>query len=176
MNYLYKLMTRKVWLPTMHRKTHETSTPILTLVIIFDYDDTLFCTSHVAPNGIESTEKQLDAKVERTLDKISRLVVRLLDDCQKLGKVYIITNAIHGWVEYSIKKYLPVAAGILEKVQVISARAEFEDAFPDQVDQWKMHAFLAAKTNPEILTNIIAVGDANRDLVAAHHLAGYMLD
>jgi len=135
----------------------------------------LFCTTYVAPNGIEASDKPLDEKIQKTLERISKLVVMLLEECLKVGKVYIITNAIHGWVEYSIKKYMPKAARILEKVRVISARAEFEDAFPDQVDQWKMHAYLEVKNNTDILTNIIAIGDANRDLLAAHHLAGYFL-
>ena len=92
----------------------------------------------------------------------------------EVAKVYIITNAINGWVEYSMKHYLPEAAVILHKLEVISARDEFEKNFPDQVDQWKMHAFLVAKDNPDILTNIVAVGDSERDLIAAHHLAGYV--
>ncbi len=81
-----------------------------------------------------------------------------------------------GWVEYSSKKYLPDIVTLFGRIRVISARSEYEDLFPSNVEQWKFHAFLEAKacSAPDILTNIIAVSDSERDGVAAHNLAAYI--
>jgi hypothetical protein len=44
-NYLSKLAYQKVWLTPMQKpKTHETA-------IIFDWDDTILCTSFINPSG-----------------------------------------------------------------------------------------------------------------------------
>ena len=77
MNYLYRLMKDKIWLPTMKRKTHQSSKTIVTIVIIFDYDDTLFCTSYVAPTGVTTDEKKPEPFVLEILKRISKLVVFL---------------------------------------------------------------------------------------------------
>ena len=45
-SYLSKLTYQKVWLtPSEKPKSHETA-------IIFDWDDTLLCTSFINPNGV----------------------------------------------------------------------------------------------------------------------------
>ncbi len=76
-----------------------------------------------------------------------------------------------------MKKYMPAAYEKLSSVRVISARSEYEDIFPTAVEQWKMHAFLLAKldANIEMLTNIISVGDSEKDAIAAHNLAKFGL-
>ena len=51
----------------------------------------------------------------------------------KFGKTYIITNAAEGWVEFSAKKFMPAVSPILEKVNIISARAKYESKFPTDV-------------------------------------------
>lgn len=94
-----------------------------------------------------------------------------------LGDTYIITNAATGWIEYTSKKYFKGVYELLPKLKVMSARAEYEGVFPRNVQQWKIHAFLRAKQNldSDLLTNIIAVSDANADLAAAQNLASYYL-
>ena len=92
------------------------------------------------------------------------------------GETYIITNAAPGWVEYSSKVYIPGVAKFLKSVKIISARGEFEGKFPGNCEQWKVHAFLNTEKHllPEVITNIIALGDSHVEMVAAHHLASYL--
>ncbi len=89
------------------------------------------------------------------------------------GKTYIITNAAPGWVELSAKVYYSSVEPLLEKVSIISARGEFEGQFPGNFEQWKVHAFgkLEKSLAPEAITNIVALGDSQVEMVAAHHLA-----
>lgn len=90
----------------------------------------------------------------------------------ELGKVFIITNAAEGWVQYSTKKYLPKLEELIKTIQVISARTRYEEIFPNEYHQWKMHAFLETIDHLEIsaVTNLIALGDSHMELDAAQHL------
>ncbi len=91
----------------------------------------------------------------------------------EIGQPYIITNAAPGWVEYSASVYIPSVLPLLKKVRIVSARGEYEGKFPGNFEQWKVHAFLNTEKflSPEVITNIIALGDSHVEMVAAHHLA-----
>ena len=58
---------------------------------------------------------------------------------------------------------------------MISARGEYEEKFPGNYEQWKVHTFLDMEKSlaSEAITNIIALGDSNVEMTAAHHLASY---
>lgn len=58
---------------------------------------------------------------------------RMLEISVEHGKTYIITNAAEGWVEFSCKKFMPAVLPILQKVNIISARAKYESKFPTDV-------------------------------------------
>lgn len=90
-----------------------------------------------------------------------------------MGQTYIITNASPGWVEHSAEFYLPEVKALLKKVKIVSARGEYEERFPGNYEQWKVHAFLDMEKSlsSEAITNIVALGDSNVEMVAAHHLA-----
>jgi hypothetical protein len=68
-------------------------------VFIYDWDDTLLCTSFLT--ALDFTGLPPDS-----LELIRRLdaaVSKLLELSSSRGEVYIITNATKGWVEYSSK-------------------------------------------------------------------------
>ena len=50
----------------------------------------------------------------------------MLELAVKYGKVYIITNAAEGWVEFSAAKFMPDVLPVLDKVTIISARTKYE--------------------------------------------------
>jgi hypothetical protein len=91
----------------------------------------------------------------------------------KHGRVYIITNAAEGWVEFSCRKFFPTVFPLLALITIISARARFEREFPGDVPKWKLHAFLETQDHLENgnIKNIIAIGDSMMELEAAHQLA-----
>jgi len=68
---------------------------------------------------------------------------------------------------------MPKLADFLSKITIISARAEYENDFPIEVEQWKLHAYLQIKNELNFCrkANIIAVSDSKYDLIAAHNLA-----
>jgi len=88
------------------------------------------------------------------------------------GKVFIITNASDGWVQHSAAMCMPELSEPLKQIEVISARAGFENAFPGDSHAWKMHSFLQVqnKLQMEAVTNLISVGDSHIEMDAVHLL------
>jgi len=66
----------------------------------------------------------------------------MLELAVAVGRVYIITNACEGWVEFSCKRFLPAVLPVLSKITIISARARYEKIYPKEVPKWKLYAFL----------------------------------
>jgi hypothetical protein len=114
----------------------------------------------------------LPLNVKLQLKRLEKAANNILAECTKYGEVYIITNAAEGWVEFSTKKYMPKLGKILEKVKVISARACCEQEYPDEVQQWKMKAFLMTQEKMEkgAITNLVALGDSQFEMDAVKHL------
>jgi len=159
-NYLRKLSYSKVWVPQAQRPPkHQT-------VIIFDWDDTMLCTSFLNLRQ----DKPVPAAVERQLRDIEGAGRRLLELAMRLGHTFIITNAMNGWVEYSAAKWVPELLPILQKVKVISARTKFEPHYPGEVSKWKIQAFLEVQRqlDSQIITNLISLGDSNFEMDAVH--------
>jgi len=161
-NYLKKLSYSKVWVPQAQRPPkHQT-------VIIFDWDDTLLCTSYLNFRG----DADLQPAVVRHLEDIQRAGKKLLELAMRLGRTFIITNAMNGWVQYSAAKWIPEVLDVLQnqKVRVISARTNHEPQYPGEVGQWKIQAFLEVQKdlNSQIITNLISLGDSNFEMDAVH--------
>ena len=101
---------------------------------------------------------------------LQKIGAHLLTLAMKLGQTFIITNAMRGWVEYSASKYVPALLPILEKITVISARGNYEHAYPGNYGEWKIQAFLEVQRqlNSQIITNLVSLGDSNLEMDAVH--------
>jgi len=162
-NFLRKLAYSKVWVPQAQRPPkHQT-------VIVFDWDDTLLCTSYLSSQG----DDRLPTHVEQHLRSTQQVARRLLERALQSGHTFIITNARNGWVEYSAEKWAPGLLPVLQKVRVISARSKYEPQFPGQASMWKVAAFLDVqrKLNSQIISNLISIGDSTLEMDAAHVMA-----
>ena len=165
-SYIAKLITKKVWTPSQKEKTHNS-------LIIFDWDDTLLCTSFLTPKGVYDENLILTEKDKEKIAKLEFSVLRLLTIAVEKGDVYIITNAGVGWVEFSAEKYYPSIMPLLQKIKIISARGAYEAKFPNDSRRWKHEAFLdmQKKFNSELVTNILCLGDSFIEIEAGHFLA-----
>mmetsp|Transcript_22628 Transcript_22628/g.52842 ORF Transcript_22628/g.52842 Transcript_22628/m.52842 type:complete len:307 (-) Transcript_22628:89-1009(-) len=161
-NFYRKLSYSRVWVPQAQRPPkHQT-------VIIFDWDDTLLCTSWLNNRMDQRKEDELPPVVERHLRDIEKAARKLLELAMRLGHTFIITNAATGWVEYSSAKWVPELLPVLQKVRVISARTKYEPQFPGEVSKWKIEAFLEVQRqlDSQIITNLISLGDSNFEMDA----------
>ena len=73
-------------------------------IFIFDWDDTLLCTTVLSPGGyFDDSRVILPGKLKK-IKHLESLVQKLLTNATEKGDTYIITNSEQGWVEYSCKR------------------------------------------------------------------------
>jgi phosphoglycolate phosphatase-like HAD superfamily hydrolase len=155
---LRKLSYTGVWVPQARQPPrHGTS-------IIFDWDDTLLCTSYLS-----TSQQSPGGKTSDLLLAIAQAGRRLLETAQQLGQVFIVTNAMINWVDYSARKWVPELLPVLDGIQVISAREKYEARYPRTIGEWKLQTFLEVqrRLGSEAVTNFVSVGDSVFELEAA---------
>jgi hypothetical protein len=142
--------------------THDKET-----VIVFDWDDTLLCSSFLSSKGLRlDTDRSKHPELDAPLKELETSACAVLSLAITYGQVHIITNAETGWVQLSAQKFMPAVLPLLSKVSVISARSTYEAMFPDSPLKWKYYAFqerLAPTFNAEVKKekNIISFGDSH---------------
>ena len=160
-SYLAKLISKNVWNPNNKDKKYNN-------IIIFDWDDTLLPTSFLSPGGIFSPNIKLTKDDTLKIIELGKIVYKILTNAIQKGDVFIITNAGKGWVEFSASRFYPNIIDILPKLNIISARAEYENAFPGESNKWKIQAFLDLQRvfNVKLVSNIICFGDSLLEMQA----------
>ena len=145
-------------------------------IFIFDWDDTLLCTTYLVSTGALN-EMEINKKDKEIISGLDILVSKLLSKTIKLGFVFIITNGAPGWIELSSVKFYPETAKILEKIKIITARGLYEKKLPGDMRQWKTLAFKYAidsmKIKRSIPTNIICLGDSVTEIEASYNIKEY---
>eukprot|EP00930_Biecheleria_cincta_P019879 TRINITY_DN15074_c0_g1_i1.p1 TRINITY_DN15074_c0_g1~~TRINITY_DN15074_c0_g1_i1.p1 ORF type:complete len:465 (-),score=62.09 TRINITY_DN15074_c0_g1_i1:199-1566(-) len=133
-------------------------------LLIFDWDDTLMCSSAINANQfLPHQYAQLEALVEQVLVTSMRL-----------GETCIVTNADELWVHESTRQFLPRVMPLLSQMQVTSARRRHEACFPGDIFAWKRETFrevLAVRPASAMLaggTNLVVLGDSLAEMEAAH--------
>ena len=115
--FMSRLTYDRIWLtPSEKPKMVETA-------IIFDWDDTILCTSFINPTGVFNPNQKIDQNTMKQIKLLEIIALKILELSVKHGKTYIITNAGEGWVQFSAKKFMPSLVPVLQKIKIISARA-----------------------------------------------------
>ena len=142
-------------------------------MFIFDWDDTLFFTTHLNPskNNLFFYENANEKKIMETIESY---IEEILNKSLSKGTVLIITNSSKGWVESCAKFYYPNLIPILKKIYIISARELYSEKYPGDPLTWKINAFNDLKERFNFIkckiTNIICIGDDNSEIIAAKKL------
>lgn len=166
-SYLAKLISHGLW------STDPAKRRALNSLIIFDWDDTLMCTTFLTPNGYFDDNMVISERNKEKLLNLEKSVNKLLTMSMVKGDVYIVTNAEKGWVEYSAGRFFPSVVPLLERIKIISARELYERLFPHNIAMWKIEAFkdIVGHFDKDRITNIICVGDSFNELNAGKKLA-----
>ena len=142
-------------------------------LFIFDWDDTLFFTTHLNPSK-NSTFFYESKKEKRLMNTIEYYVSEILSKALSKGTVLIITNSSDGWVHACAKFYYPNLIPILDEIKIISSRELYQSEYPSEPIIWKVKTFndLKYKFNFEkcSVSNIICIGDDNSEIIAAKKL------
>jgi len=132
-------------------------------VVIFDWDDTLLC----------STAVRTHQWVEDELHNLELAIKTILHTAMGLGETLIVTNGNSTWVQDSARRFLPGLLPLLSKITVVSARALYEDAYPGDPFMWKHAAFEQLLTKERQFArgvNLVALGDQFPEIDAARHV------
>ena len=164
-SYYSKLIYKNIWKPNQKLKTHNS-------LFIFDWDDTLFPTSFLINEGIIDQDN-LSEELKNNFNILEDIIINILNFALSKGDVYIITNSSIFWFKYTFYKYFTNLNNIINKINIISARDEYEDIYPGENKIWKEKAFLSLRKNINInlVTNIICFGDSLIELEAVKLLA-----
>jgi hypothetical protein len=131
--------------------------------IIFDWDDTLFPSSHL-------TKSMTKEEYETYFPVLGKHIEKLLNLAMMLGKTYIITNAQHRWVLQCVQKHLPHLQKLIEDVHIKSV-PDLELASCSGIEYKKtiaFHKILSKDFNPYYDTHeLISIGDSPFDRQAS---------
>ena len=166
LNYYTKLINNGVWYKNNIKQTFNS-------LFIFDWDDTLFCTSEISINNLLDENYIIPKEKKIKFLKLENEVKKVLQNCIEKGKTYIITNSEPGWVQFSSKKFLPSIVGLLDKINIISARGLYENKYPYDSFMWKINAFndIVSLYDHTLLSNIICIGDSFLEIKAGKNLS-----
>jgi len=162
MKFLRRLSYEGVWLPRPQRPpSHQT-------LIIFDWDDTLLCTSFLRSLELSDEGLVVSPRIMQQLQACELASAKLLQLALSLGQTFIITNAIENWVEASAECWAPSLVPLLQKVRIVSARSKYEEEYPRLPGKWKAETFLEVrrKLDSQVITNIISLGDSEYEMDA----------
>lgn len=145
-------------------------------LIIFDWDDTLLCSSWLVANGYGARGEGPITSVQAGAAAILETYTRnALVTAMGLGRVFIITNGMQGWVEKSCAIFMPSVSQLLPLITVISAQARYKEVFQSTM-LWKRWTFSdvyqASFAGMEGPFNILSIGDGVDEEQAVHMLNG----
>ena len=131
---------------------------MLNKIVIFDFDDTLFPTTHII-----TTKSFTEEEIKKINESIKQLFENLWE---RNYKIIIITNAELEWIK-TWKEYIP----ILNEVDIYSARDKYEKKNSPQ-NNWKKLLYLNLFTKKLINYNyVVCIGDSENDQEAADTLS-----
>lgn len=139
---------------------HAVPTAHLEAIIIWDWDDTLMCSSAINANQLLLHQAH---QLEAVLEQVLTLSMRLGETC-------IVTNADELWVLESTRRFAPRVLPLLSQIPVVSARRKYERSCPGDVFAWKRETFrevLAARRSSPLALNLVVLGDSPAEMEAA---------
>lgn len=124
---------------TSSEEEGDSVTPNAYVVIVLDWDDTLFPTTDlerytdVSRIDRNSARQALGGRILRDLAALDARVVALLRQCAEFGTVKIVTDAYEGWVQHTAYHLLPGVYRFMhaQGVETISSRELHQHRFRD---------------------------------------------
>ena len=128
-------------------------------IFLFDWDDTLMCTSFIL-----SKVQPLSEEEKKITSDLGLKVTIFLEECSKYGKIIILTNSSKDWMKNTSDLYLKIKEEIFQNIQIISARDLYlKNNMPKE--KWKEMALneLLLKFGDKI-ENLICASDSENDI------------
>jgi len=111
-------------------------------ILIFDWDDTVLPSTWIQEQGLTLSDDCEPTETQTALlEKMAERASQTLGVAKRHGKVILVTNAEHGWIELSCQKFMPLLYQTLENVRLVSARSTYEHQGVASPFEWKYLAF-----------------------------------
>jgi hypothetical protein len=138
---------------------------------IWDWDDTLFPSTWLNGQGLRLEDDAGAAPEQQVLlDAIAAEVEQTIRLALQTGEVVIVTNAEHGWVDQSCRKFCPTLHPLVDTLRVVSARSTYEEFGVFSPLDWKVKAFeremgafvpkAARLAHQHEVANLMSIGDS----------------
>jgi hypothetical protein len=165
--------------PVSQSDSQQAATYSDSTVTVLDWDDTLIPSTWLKGQGLSGaalaekfgiTKEMVDA-----CEEVAVHVQRVIQKAQEYGKVFIITNGTHGWVENSCGLFMPSIRNLILSLPIISA-ADLYRYFSKDPISWKRMAFRrdlldrAFGGMPRASRVIISIGDGYAEQQASRNL------
>lgn len=128
-------------------------------LFILDWDDTLMCTTFVQRKIRGLSEEEL-----KIVNNLGKVVDIFLKECNKYGKIIIMTNSSKDWVKKTIQNYLNLRLDEFNNIKIISTRDIYLKKDINK-NKWKEMALeeLFARYGDKI-ENLIFASDSDQDI------------
>jgi hypothetical protein len=165
--------------PVSQSDSQQAATYSDSTVTVLDWDDTLIPSTWLKGQGLSGaaladkfgiTKEMVDA-----CEEIAPHVQRVIQKAQEYGKVFIVTNGTHGWVEKSCEIFMPSIRNLVLSLPIISA-ADLYSYFSKNPISWKRMAFRrdlldrAFGGMPRAARVVISIGDGYAEQEASRNL------
>lgn len=156
----------------------------LTNLFIIDWDDTLFPTTWIHKNNIELNRPELLEKYKIYFLELDRTISTLLESINKIGDIFIVTNANINWIKSCLSNLALTRKTIINNnIRIVSARDSYSKNNSSPTE-WKILTFqdiiedIINKINknmkPNTIINIISIGDAMYEYIALINLDNFL--
>jgi hypothetical protein len=155
----------------------------LTNIFIIDWDDTLFPTTWVNSNKINMTNSNSINDYKLYFLELDKTVSNFLESFNKIGDIYIVTNANIKWIK-SCLNVLNLTREIIvnNNIRIVSARDSYSQS-GNSPTEWKIKTFqdilediikkILLNLKPNTCLNIVSLGDAQYEYIALINLDSY---
>jgi len=182
-------MTRSEYFNSIQINSETSSTSgdtiyISKTLIIFDFDDTLFCTKYLDTFSIPYKDifnnmislEEINPGLVIELKQLENTILKLFNDLKKKYDIIIISNAEITWINNCIAYFFEQINEYFNEneIKIYSAKTIFSKLIKDK-NKWKIKCFRKAikelyKNDLNIDLNVISIGDGIEEKKAVFSL------
>jgi len=182
-------MTRSEYFNSIQINSETSSTSgdtiyISKTLIIFDFDDTLFCTKYLDTFSIPYKDifnnmislEEINPGLVIELKQLENTILKLFNDLKKKYDIIIISNAEITWINNCIAYFFEQLNEYFNEneIKIYSAKTIFSKLIKDK-NKWKIKCFRKAikelyKNDLNIDLNVISIGDGIEEKKAVFSL------
>lgn len=150
------------------------------IVIIFDYDDTLICSSSLCKHGQPGFlfNDSIDNNITTELIELELQAIKVLSSSLQYGEVIIITNANNHWISFTLTTFFPLLCSFIaeKNIPFLSAHELFAFQSPNNPLLWKINCFqqiLTSFHSNQTISHLISIGDGLYEKIACQTIASH---